>query len=189
MNAAPLNDEQRVNTRRINQLTDLLVRRIEENPDALAAFETIRQRTVGALNNLANMTGRQAATRADIEKLIEAGVTIVVGQLRNQYRQEEFFANINEKLRNLLLTIRIIYRRITESNSTLTDSLPTTELVLKLLSSLRNQFIKFLTESDFYQAVRRRLADETTRSLQFKTALLIGFSAIMIFRFRHYFNK
>lgn len=192
VNAVAMNDEQRGNMRRINELTDRLVTEIEANPEAHAANERIRERTIGALRRMANLHGRQATTRDDIERLIANGVDFVVGQLRNQYRQDDFFAKLREKLTNLLLTIRFIYDRIMKENDTLTDpeqQLTPGQLIIKLLNSLRDQLIKFLTETNFYQAVQQYMAKQSTASLYFYTALSGVLAAIVIYRYRDYFKK
>jgi len=193
VNTAPLNDEQKANEHEINAATDDIVATIMENPEANAALERIRARTIPYITKEANLYGRQAADidRKDIEKLIDVGVKFVVNLLQNQLRQDDFYTIITEKLSNLLLAIQVIYERIIKVNAELIKEKPlsATELILKLVGTLRKKFIEFLSETTLVHCIRRQLTKVMPNFLCIKTAVQIGVFAIVIYRFRHYFHK
>ena len=55
---AAASNEQRINTRRINAVTDELVARIQSNPEANQAFERIRERTIRTVYTMAGVEGQ-----------------------------------------------------------------------------------------------------------------------------------
>ena len=77
---------QQLNVGRINDITDGVVKQINENKDANEKYEKVRQRTLGSIYLAAGVEG-EATTREHIQALIVAGVDFFVGQLRNQYRR------------------------------------------------------------------------------------------------------
>ena len=74
-------------------------------------------------------------------------------------------------------------------NKKILDPLSNGQLIKTLLSKLRCQFINFLQNTSFYKMVQQKLALHSLTDLAFKAAFFIGISAIVIYKYRQYFQK
>jgi len=185
---AAIENEQRLNIERINSVTDGVIQQINENPDANAAYEKIRQRTLGTVYTMAGVQG-EARTREDIQALIEAGVDFFIGQLRNQLRQDEIVTALKQKVFNLLLTLQTIYDRVVDSNKKVDKPLSSAELIRTLLRKLRACFIEFLRTSTFYRWIQRELIRHNNYQIILKYAFGAVAVAFVVYKFKNYFEK